>query len=142
MKRTITREQAQHLNMVAQMDFPTAEAMINGVNLVLGTQYGWLNKRVVFKNETGTHDAYACAEQTKWLCPWHNIVDGSKPENYDSEWKAFYDKLRQIKEIAVSEKLVEGDFYDVWTYVLADGSVWEYTISNEYMLDYSIEKVA
>ena len=142
MKRTITREQAKHLNDVAQMDFTTAEAMLHGVNLVLGTQYFWLDKRVVFKNETGTHDAYACAEQTKWFCPRHNIDDGSKPMNYDSDWKTFHDKLRQIKEIAVSKKLTQGDFYDVWTYVLADGSVWEYTISNEYMLDYSIEKIA
>ncbi len=141
MNRKLTKEQAMQLNSVASVSFETAEAMLNGVNMVLGTKYTWLNKRVVFTDETGTHDAYACGEQTKWLFPRHRI-DGSKPEGYDADRKAIYAKLDWIKQNAVSSELDQGDFYDVWTYTMADGSVWEYMISNEYMLDYSIEKIA
>lgn len=62
-KMEITREAANQLNAVAQMDFNTAIAMLNGINLVLGTQYTWLNKRVVFTDEDGKfHDAYACGK--------------------------------------------------------------------------------
>ena len=143
MTRKMTKEQAKHLNIVAQIDFKTAEAMLHGVNIALDTQYTWLDKRVVFRDENGeTHDAYETAEQTKWFCPRHCIDDGSKPENYDSDRETFYAKLDWVRSNAVSSKLKYGDFYDIWTYVLSDGSVWEYTISNEYALDYSIEKVA
>lgn len=61
--KKLTKEQAFQLNTVAQMDFNTAIAMLNGVNLVLGTRFSWVNKRVVFIDETGIHDAYACADE-------------------------------------------------------------------------------
>ena len=58
------------LNATAQEDFERAKAMLEGINMVLGTEYGWLNKRVVFFDDTSSlarkyataHDAYAYAE--------------------------------------------------------------------------------
>ena len=52
------------LNKIAQL-------MLDGINLVLRTKYGWLNRRVVFFDEPdksacikyrNAHDAYAYAE--------------------------------------------------------------------------------
>ena len=70
--KKLTREQIKIINAVAQVDFPKASGMLGGANMVLGTQYGFLNKRVVFfDNPDGStaekyasaHDAYACAEE-------------------------------------------------------------------------------
>lgn len=67
----LTRAQVATLNETAQNDFPKAQAMLEGMNMVLGTKYGWLAKRVVwFENPNGSvaekyaaaHDAYAWAE--------------------------------------------------------------------------------
>lgn len=58
------------INEIAQEDFDRAEAMLNGINMVLGTEYGWLNKRVVVFEDASTcfkyrnaHDAWANAEE-------------------------------------------------------------------------------
>lgn len=60
------------LNETAKTDFDKAKAMLDGINLVLGTAYGWLAKRVVwFENPNGgtaekyahAHDAYTWAEE-------------------------------------------------------------------------------
>lgn len=68
----MTREIIKNLNEIAQINFARAKAMLDGINLVLGTKYGWLNKRVVwFENPNGStaekfahaHDAYATAER-------------------------------------------------------------------------------
>ena len=64
------KEMVKRLNEMAQENFEKAEAMLDGINLVLGTEYGWLNKRVVFFDDTSSvaskyataHDAYAHAE--------------------------------------------------------------------------------
>ena len=67
MKKAMIKE----LNRIAKEDFEKAEAMLDGINLVLGTKYGWLNKRVVFFDEpdapiciryANAHDAYTEAE--------------------------------------------------------------------------------
>ena len=67
----LTKEQIKMINEIAQVDFPKASAMLGGANMVLGTQYGFLNKRVVwFENPNGStaekyahaRDAYATAE--------------------------------------------------------------------------------
>ena len=67
----MNRKMIEELNTIAQEDFERASAMLEGINLVMGTKYGWLNKRVVFFDESGTstcikyrhtHDAWACAE--------------------------------------------------------------------------------
>ena len=59
------------LNEIALDDFERADAMLDGVNLVLGTQYGWLKKRVVFFDNPNVlacdkyknvHDAWIYAE--------------------------------------------------------------------------------
>lgn len=71
MKMKLNRIQIATLNKIAQSDFSKAEAMLDGMNMVLGTQYGWLAKRVVwFENPNGStaekyahvHDAWAWAE--------------------------------------------------------------------------------
>ena len=142
MKKQMTREQVKHMNDVAQYDFEAAQRMLDGINFVLGTQYCWLNKRVIFHENGKAHDAYANAEKGKLFCPRHNHVDGSKPEDYDKEWNEFHDKLNWIEENAVSKKFDDGDFFDTWTYVMDDGSVYVRLIQNDYMLDYSIEKIA
>lgn len=67
----MTREMINKLNATATEDFDKAKAMLDGINLVLGTKYGWLAKRVVFfDNPDGSvaeryahaHDAWAYAE--------------------------------------------------------------------------------
>ena len=66
----LTKEQVKELNSVASEDFKKAQTMLDGINMVLGTEYGWLAKRVVFFEDTTTvakmyasaHDALAYAE--------------------------------------------------------------------------------
>ena len=67
----LTKNQIETLNKTAKADFPKAQAMLEGMNMVLGTQYGWLAGRVVwFENPNGStaekyahaHDAYVYAE--------------------------------------------------------------------------------
>lgn len=71
MNKKLTKEQIGIINEVAKVDFPKASGMLGGANMVLGAQYGFLNKRVVwFENPNGStaekyahvHDAYATAE--------------------------------------------------------------------------------
>lgn len=71
MNMKLTKAQVSTLNKIAQIDFQKAQAMLDGINLVLDTQYGWLAKRVVwFENPNGSvaekyahpHDAWADAE--------------------------------------------------------------------------------
>ena len=68
MEMKLTRSQVSILNATAQSDFQKAQNMLDGMNLVLGTSYGWLAKRVVWFDEpegstaekyAGTHDALA-----------------------------------------------------------------------------------
>ena len=68
----VNKETFRVLNSLAQLDFKQAEAMLRGINLVLGTKYGWLNRRVVYfdnpdasiweKHKT-VYDAWANAEE-------------------------------------------------------------------------------
>lgn len=68
----LTKAQVKELNAIAQSDFPKAQAMLDGINLVLGTDYGWLAKRVswfdthnrenVAERYAHVHDAYTYAE--------------------------------------------------------------------------------
>ena len=71
MKIRLTRKQVALLNEIAKVDFQKAQAMLDGMNMVLDTQYGWLAGRVVwFENPNGStaekyahaHDAWAYAE--------------------------------------------------------------------------------
>lgn len=64
----LTKETIKELNAIAQIDFPRAQAMLDGINLALGTKFGWVAKRVViFDNPDGSiaekyagvHDAEA-----------------------------------------------------------------------------------
>lgn len=68
---TLTKETIATLNMIAKEDFDKAQSMLEGINLVFGTKYGWLAKRVVFfDNPDGStaekyasaHDAFCYAE--------------------------------------------------------------------------------
>lgn len=65
------KEMIEKLNEIAQEDFNKAQLMLDGVNLALGTNYGWLRNRVVFfDNPDGSvaeryahcHDAWSYAE--------------------------------------------------------------------------------
>ena len=57
------KEIVSKLNELAQEDFEKAKAMLDGINMVLGTKLGWLNKRVVFFDEyRNAHDAWVYAE--------------------------------------------------------------------------------
>lgn len=66
----MTREMISKLNEIATENFEKAQAMLEGINLVLGTEYGWLAQRVVFFDDTSSiaakyasaHDAWAYAE--------------------------------------------------------------------------------
>lgn len=57
------KEMIRKLNELALEDFEKAKAMLDGINLVLCTNFEWLNKRVVFFDENGKkHDAWVNAE--------------------------------------------------------------------------------
>lgn len=59
----MTRKQIKELNEIALVDWAKAQAMLEGINMVLGTEYGWLNKRVTMTWEDGSkHDAWVWAE--------------------------------------------------------------------------------
>lgn len=66
----MTKNMISKLNSIAQDDFPKAQAILDGINMVSEVEYGWLNKRVVFFDDKSTihkmyatvHDAYAYAE--------------------------------------------------------------------------------
>lgn len=64
----MSKEIIVKLNTIAKEDFTKAKIMLEGINLALGTEYGWLNKRVVFFDNSNSstaekyahsHDAYA-----------------------------------------------------------------------------------
>ena len=65
----MTREMISKFNEIAADNFEKAQAMLEGINLVLDTEYGWLAKKVVFFDDTSSvaakyasaHDAYANA---------------------------------------------------------------------------------
>ena len=56
------KEMISKLNELAQEDFEKAKAMLDGINMVLGTKFEWLNKRVVFFDGRNPHDAWVNAE--------------------------------------------------------------------------------
>lgn len=66
----MTKEMIGKLNNMAAENLEKAQAMLDGINMVLGTEYGWLNGRVVFFDDTSSvarkyataHDAYVYAE--------------------------------------------------------------------------------
>lgn len=66
----MTKEMIGKLNNMAAENFEKAQAMLDGINMILGTEYGWLNGRVVFFDDTSSvarkyataHDAYVYAE--------------------------------------------------------------------------------
>lgn len=69
--KKLSKKEIQIINEVAAVDFPKASAMLGGANMVLGTKYGFLNKRVVFFDKPNgstaekyahAHDAYTYAE--------------------------------------------------------------------------------
>lgn len=67
---TMNKEMIGKLNNMATENFEKAKAMLDGINMVLGTKYGWLNGRVVFFDDTSSvarkyataHDAYTYAK--------------------------------------------------------------------------------
>ena len=65
----LTKAQVQNLNETAQDDFELAQKVLDSLNLMLGTKYGWLNKRVVwFENpDASTAEKYAhCYDAYAW----------------------------------------------------------------------------
>lgn len=65
MEMKLTRKQIETLNNVAKNDFDKARAMLDGINMVLGTHYDWVAKRIVWFEDTYgkvAHDAWAWAE--------------------------------------------------------------------------------
>lgn len=66
----MTKNMISKLNQIAREDFSKAQAILEGINMVSETEYGWLNKRVVFFDDTSStarkyataHDAYVYAE--------------------------------------------------------------------------------
>lgn len=67
----LTKEQVSKLNTIAQEDFEKVKAMLDGINMVLGTEYDWLHKRVIYSDDTSSvaaryatcHDTWANAEE-------------------------------------------------------------------------------
>lgn len=71
MKNPLTKTMVHELNMIAQDDFIRVLTMLDGINLALGTNYGLLNKRVVyFDDNTSVASRYATAHDA-----WANAED-------------------------------------------------------------------
>lgn len=68
--------------------------------------------------------------------------DGTKPAGYDKKTNAYNAKLAELESNAIKTEMQEGNFYREIKYWMPDGSVWMRMISLEYMLEYSLEKVA
>lgn len=62
MEMKLTKKQIKTLNNVAEVDFDKAKSMLEGINMVLGTDYDWLAKRVVWFEGKIAHDAWAWAD--------------------------------------------------------------------------------
>lgn len=64
----MTKEMIGKLNEIAKENFERAKAMLDGINLVLGTKYGWLASRVAFFDnpDASTAEKYANAHDA-WL---------------------------------------------------------------------------
>ena len=71
MNTMLNKETIKKLNEIAIEDFDKAKVMLDGINMVLGTKYGWLKRRVVFFDEPdastcikyrNVHDAWAHAK--------------------------------------------------------------------------------
>lgn len=66
----MTKNMISKLNSIAREDFGKAQAILEGINMISEVEYGWLNKRVVFFDDTSSvsrkyataHDAYVYAE--------------------------------------------------------------------------------
>lgn len=67
--------------------------------------------------------------------------DGKKSNSYDAEATAYNTKLEELQQNAVRIEELQGDFYSEVKYHMPDGSVWVRTISLEYMLEYSLERM-
>lgn len=50
----MTSEVISKLNAIAAENFEKAQAMLEGINLVLGSEYGWLAKKLVFFDDTSS----------------------------------------------------------------------------------------
>ena len=61
MEVKISKDTVKRLNVTASFDVEKAQAMLEGINLALGTEYTWLNRRVVFGDKE-KHDAYTYAK--------------------------------------------------------------------------------
>lgn len=48
MRKLMTSTEVDILNKIAKQDFARAVAMLDGINLVMGTKYGWEDKNVVW----------------------------------------------------------------------------------------------
>ena len=68
----LKRKQVKMLNDLAKEDWSRAQGMLDGMNEILGTDYGWLGKEVVWfethdranvaERYAHCHDAYAWAD--------------------------------------------------------------------------------
>ena len=57
----MNKKMISKINEIAQEDFDIAKSMLECINIALGTDYGWLNKRVVIFDDPNapTHIKYA-----------------------------------------------------------------------------------
>lgn len=53
----VTYEMVHKLNEVAQVDFEHAKTLLDSLNEICGTEYGWLAKRVVYSDAPLWHTA-------------------------------------------------------------------------------------
>ena len=106
----LTKAQVKELNRVAQEDFPKAQAMLDGMNLLLGTDYGWLNKEVVWfethdkenvaERYAHVHDAYAYAQKEGRVLTESDLLRGlqSRFDFWLEERQKFGDGERLVQK--------------------------------------------
>lgn len=52
------KERISKINEVAQENFDEAQGMLEMLNDICGTRFGWVNKRVAIFENSNVHDAY------------------------------------------------------------------------------------
>ena len=65
-KMKLTKAQVISLNELAKTNWERAQGMLDGMNEILGTKYGWLAKRVVWFEDPDGNKYAACHDALVW----------------------------------------------------------------------------
>lgn len=86
----VTYEMVHKLNEVAQSDFEHARVLLNSLNEVCGTEYGWLDKRVVYSDAPRSHTA-------DYYANCHDLESTLKYDNTKTEFDMCMSVIRSYR---------------------------------------------